>query len=113
MIYIFEGCDGVGKTTAAKRLQAKAEEMGFTTKMLHRGPPQGDVLTEYTSDLDTGEDIIICDRWHWGEMVYGPIYRGKSELTSGGLMYIDMELARRGAVVILLDGDDDVVERRV
>lgn len=118
MIIIFEGCDGTGKTTAIELCKKVAEEkFGFTSKVVHRGPPTTDDwfgLYLETDDLKGDEDIIFCDRWHWGECVYGPIFRGKNDL-DGQREWLDKELARRdgGAVVVLLDGDDDVIENRV
>lgn len=118
MLIIVEGADGVGKTTFVKHLQQLTD-----AAVLHRGVPTHDnIWDEYTLDLlqyepqtspARGVNNIICDRWHWGELIYGPLYRGESKLTGDGL-YFSLEdwLNRRGVVVALLDHDEDVILRR-
>lgn len=116
MIIIFEGADGTGKSTAvslvADEIRRRYE---VEPRLLHRGPPTRDPLLEYTVDLedDTIHDWTICDRWHWGELIYGPLYRGRSLLSGAGHMAIDQFLARRGAFLIHMDEQWAEVTRRV
>lgn len=116
MIIIIEGADGVGKTTAVNMLwRVIMLEQGVEPRILHRGPPQRDPLLEYTVDLEFDElnEWTICDRWHWGELIYGPLYRNASLLSGAGHVAIDEFLARRGALLIHLDAPTDVVLERV
>lgn len=116
MIIIYEGADGVGKTTAVSlACEVLLHELRVTPHVLHRGPPTRDVLVEYTADIeDIPEDEwVICDRWHWGELIYGPLYRGKSELTGAGHRAVDEFLARKGAYVVHLDAPTQTVMERV
>lgn len=101
MLIIVEGCDGVGKTTFAERLQGATQG-----ELLHYGPPTRPAVSEYTDDLasyepNCGRDIV-CDRYHWGELIYGPLYRGGSELAAAGLDVVNEFLRERGAVVVFL-----------
>jgi thymidylate kinase len=119
VIIILEGADGVGKTTAAamiKRVIQSASLGGVA--LFHRGPPERDPLLEYTVDLegftcDKTYKWAVCDRWHWGELIYGPLYRGESLLSGAGHRAVDEFLARRGAIVVHLDARVDVIVQRV
>jgi hypothetical protein len=77
MIVILEGPDGAGKTVTAQRL---ADRLSLAYH--HEGvPPPGDLLEHYGATLDKlrGKDVVI-DRFARGELVYGPIMRGRSRL---------------------------------
>ena len=111
MIIVIEGVDETGKTTLAEQL---VELTGAT--LLHFGPPEGHhPLDQYGLVIERharGEDLIL-DRFHWGELVYGPHYRGKSTLGREGFAWMEALLASRGAVTILMDGDPDKIYERV
>jgi thymidylate kinase len=117
MLIIVEGADGTGKTTFCEALDTHIRgKWNVPVERLHRGVPEKPVVEEYTDDLRTyargcGRHVV-CDRWHLGELIYGPLYRGKSELMTGGLVEVETFLLNRGAVVVLLDGrEHDVAER--
>lgn len=76
---IIEGVDGSGKSTLAEKL-AKASPL--PVRMEHRGVPEKKIEDEYLAPLlKVGNDeLVIADRWHVGETIYGPLYRGHSEL---------------------------------
>jgi thymidylate kinase len=76
-IIILEGIDGSGKSTLAQRLLAASP---IETFIEHRGPIKGSVRDEYFEPLLKlrYDQLLITDRWHVGEMIYGPIYRGVS-----------------------------------
>lgn len=113
MLIIFEGCDGTGKTTLANKV---AEELPLeATRLLHRGVPTRSPIEEYT-DLEGPYDQshhVICDRWHWGELVYGPLYRDRSELGLAGLREVEDFLRPLGAIVVWLREDPQVIRRRL
>lgn len=118
MLITLEGCDGVGKSTLAEALADLARAHGLHVRMLHRGKPvHDDPFDEYEQGLldyqPANHELVICDRWHWGETIYGPKYRGKSMLTRAGLRHIDLFLRARGAVQVLLDMPESVVATRL
>lgn len=118
MIIAIEGVDGAGKTTLAAKLQdfllERDAERGV--ELIHSGPPTKPALEEYElslRDYDPDGMHLILDRWHWGELVYGPIYRGKSELGNAGLWHVDKFLESRGAVMLLAEETPEVIRERL
>lgn len=110
MLIIIEGADGVGKTTLAQRLAAKLD-----AKIIHKGPPTEHPLVEYEHgvyDYVPYGEHIICDRWHLGEVVYGPILRDKSQLDTPMRMHVDMLLDRLGALIVHVSGDAETAVAR-
>ena len=118
MFVILEGPDGAGKTSFANAL---AERVFTYTQhepiRLHRGPIKESPLSEYLYCVDQvyrpGDNIhIICDRWHWGELIYGPLYRGRSQLTISERYLIDQWLRTNGALIVHLTNIRDVLLKR-
>lgn len=114
-LIVVEGEDGSGKSTLVNELAHLSLDNGARVK--HRGPLKQHPLIEYVHDLLTyspDRDTIICDRWHVGELIYGPLYRGKTELTIAMRRYVEMFLISRGAWRIVMDTPyDTVVDRLV
>lgn len=112
MLILVEGPDCVGKTTMVERLQ---EHMSSVTK-LSRGALKSHPLLEYERALDFYEPgvglNVLCDRWHIGEKIYGPIKRGRSEMDAAMELHIDMYLASRGALLVYLDLPEDTLLAR-
>lgn len=111
MLVILEGPDGVGKSTLADGLEPDI--------LYHAAQPTSfDPYSEYLppSLLETrSHETVVCDRWHWGEEIYGPLYRGESLL--GGMLsleryYIDLALSQLGAVVVLLTAPEALLHER-
>lgn len=100
MIIILEGPDGAGKTTLANQLHLL---LPYSWR-LHRGPLRRDPFDEYEADLETwdGYTPIICDRWHLGELIYGPILRGASQLDKVARWHIEAFLLARGALQVII-----------
>lgn len=121
MLIIVEGVDGVGKSTfvdlLAKRLREIEPDANVTK--LKAGPPEAgcEILEEYELPLQwyrpgTGEHVI-CDRWHIGEYIYGPMLRGKSLLDRARQLHLDMFLRSKGAVIALMASPTRaIIERR-
>ena len=83
-VVIVEGVDGSGKSTFVERIAAKLrEETDANVITAHKGVPESDsMLVEYFDPLKAlgPNDVLVADRWHVGEMVYGPLYRGESKM---------------------------------
>lgn len=114
MFIIIEGVDGSGKSTLAEKLVKMYD--GTEPTLLHKGPIQADTYDEYVKPLLITEDLIkphaVADRWHLGELVYGPKYRGESRLTFEQLEWMEMFLESRGAVrLYMATPEDTVIER--
>ena len=117
MLIVLEGPDGAGKTTLAKDLMA-----GFyrkwpsgTFRIEHRGPLRLNVdpFDEYTlPDYDPTDmtNLVVCDRWHLSEAVYGPIYRGASRVDLG---FHEKWLDDRGALKLCVTAPLNVLTARV
>lgn len=120
MFCILEGVDGGGKSTVANQLTSELESRGFLTQSLHRGVPERDVLEEYQLDVEwfrpNSDTAIVADRWHWGDIVYGELYRGSSYLrgqSGSGFRYLELFLKSRGAVTFLIENTADEIRRRL
>ena len=100
MLILIEGCDGVGKTSLAHALR---ERTGGT--IIKTRQPTTDCLPFYTAplaDYKAGSGTtVICDRWHLGERVYGPIRRGKCGLSPVAWGAVEAFLTERGAIGVL------------
>lgn len=112
MLIIIEGCDATGKTTLAKRIA----ELQPDTTIVHCGPPTIDAYTEYASHTsqyipNLGASVVF-DRFHIGELVYGPIYRGKSSLTQSQQVKLEAALNERGALLVHLTHKPQVLLER-
>lgn len=116
MLIILEGPDGAGKSTFARELKHEIERShpGDTVTVLHAGPPNKHPLDEYVRTLfdyvPDSDQHIICDRWHWGEIVYPPVLKRSSLLTNTSFMYIEKFLESRGAVVVYVTGEQKNLE---
>lgn len=97
MIIVLEGPDCAGKSTTARWLK---ETQYPNAVILKQGPPSGDILERYLKPLEAlrhDDDVVVLDRWHIGELIYGPLLRGKSLLTEQQADYIDMVMQSFGA----------------
>lgn len=96
---------------------ADALNLNGQVTVLHKGPMTSDAITEYEAPLEDyvpdGEQHIICDRWDVGELVYGPILRGKVRTSEAERRHIDMFLAKRGAIVVIAHAPQDLVAERL
>ena len=104
MKIIVEGCDGSGKTTLAKTL-ASVYGLSYT----HYGPELNtyEILMECAAILD---DAVI-DRFHYSQMVYGPICRGEPALSLKQVHDIEMMLGVRSTFIILCDPGWNAIEK--
>lgn len=73
-IILLEGLDGTGKSTLATELY---RTLKAPVAILHAGPPVvTTAIREYVWPLGIAANgyIVICDRWHLGEMVWPSIF---------------------------------------
>lgn len=130
MIIYLEGADCVGKSLLTSRLRSALVSASYDVKMLHAGKPDPNVeiFHQYVVPLHeaiTHSTAIILDRWHLGELVYGPLRRGGARLTEGQAAYLDLLMQSYGFSGVLCDarsrqlescfdrrGDDDPAVKR-
>lgn len=116
MIIALEGPDLGGKTTLALELQRRFEAAHGpgTAPIWHEGPPPegGDLVAHYEAPLVLNRErlvktnhLTILDRWETGELVYGPLLRGGSRLTTGQAYHVDLLLHALGALRVLVQPD--------
>lgn len=129
MLIVCEGTDGGGKSTAVRNLRKTFEfltedlENPPTVTMIHKGQPIPglDAFQEYELPLEQPElnrkirsdrDLVLLDRWHAGEIIYGQLYRNHSRLTPGGMLHVEMLLSALGAVKVMSQPMDPKVVRQ-
>lgn len=120
MLIVLEGCDGVGKTTFGDALAERVTRERVSVRFVNRSRPRRHVMEEYELDLERSyqrvsplAELTICDRWHLGELVYGPLFRGESELTLGAAWHVDAFLRSRGAVQVVMHQSPAVIRERL
>lgn len=114
MIFGLEGPDLMGKTSLADELEKTFLAGGDAVTRMKRGPLKQDPLTEYLvplQDYDTST-IWILDRWHLGELVYGPLMRGASRLSMAQAYYIELVLRSLNAQMVHVTSTEEVLARR-
>lgn len=98
-VIVMEGCDKTGKTTTAQRLGADLE---WPVLKFGQPGPEGP-FAEYMRALVNHDGPFIADRFHMGESVYGPIYRGTPPMSAEQTEQIEELLFARGALVVLME----------
>lgn len=116
MFVIIEGIDCAGKSGLATEVAKALRARGDSVEELHRGVPERHPLDEYQLDVEhyrPGQgQSIVADRWHWGEPVYGELYRGKSVLGTSGFRYVELFLRSRGAITALVEAPASTILQR-
>jgi thymidylate synthase len=106
-VIVIEGCDKTGKSSTAQML---AGILGW--KIVASGPPRtDDPAAEYLAVLDEHHDGLILDRFHLGELIYGPLYRG-SQTSPFDLARVEDRLRARGALLVHLTDTPDAIAHR-
>lgn len=115
-LIVVEGIDGSGKSTLIANL---VHHMPDNVGIMRRGPINRHPMEEYEYDLSGYAGLyddthhLLLDRWHIGEMIYGPLYRGTSQLTPAMKLHVDLLLQKFGALKLLMDTPLDVVKQRL
>lgn len=103
-LIMLDGVDGAGKTTYAERL---CEAFDGPSKIIHKSQFEGDdSIAEYTYDLTNydpaGQELVVLDRWHVSEMIYGSLLRGKSKVSATDVYFIQAFLKSLGCLPIIM-----------
>lgn len=113
-LIVVEGIDGSGKSTLIADL---AHQIPDEVHIIRRGPIRNHPMEEYEYPLTAYSPgyyaHYLLDRWHIGELIYGPLYRGVSQLTPAQRIHIDMVLDKLGAIKVLMSPPLDVVRQRI
>jgi hypothetical protein len=121
MLIILEGVDGAGKSTLAAAIKREIElqHPEDVVEYIHASQITGTVFEEYVDPLEdyipgTKRHIII-DRWHVGELIYGPLYRHGSQfdVTPGSYAWVEMFLASKGARLWSITQPLDILKARL
>jgi thymidylate kinase len=105
---VIDGCDGTGKTTLAGRLAAQ----GFT--VVHCGPtPRGVDFADRYRNVLTQNGRLALDRCFLSELVYGPLFRGRSRISWATVLELATAVAARRGVFVHLTGSTDAVRSRL
>lgn len=116
---ILEGVDGAGKTTLATAVRRNLQERfpGQLVHTIHRSQLERDAIDEYALDIEeyapNSGHHVIADRWHWGETIYGPLYRDKSALDEGAFRWVELFLKARGATTWHITADLETIQNRL
>jgi adenylate kinase family enzyme len=127
MLIILEGPPGVGKSSLAEALTAEIirRHPRDTVEILRPGIPRVHPLDAYVMPLldyrprfrhDDDRELIpqrrrhiICDGWHTSEAVYAEVFGRATGMTPAVYRYIEMFLVSRGAHLVSLRQDSDVL----
>lgn len=117
-VIVLEGVDLAGKSTLTREIAERYRGV----EILKQGPPDPHVsiMETYLRPLQRSlieirgdrPEILIMDRWHLGELIYGPLLRGKSRLTVQQSNYIEMVLQTFDATFMIVDELIDTLEER-
>lgn len=108
-VVILEGVDKTGKTSTARDLH---DILGWPIIKHSQPKPGVDPYVEYNATLGAHQESFIADRFHLGEAVYGPIYRGTPKPSSPVNIAFEQRLMNRGALLILMvDKAEAIIER--
>lgn len=110
MIFILEGPDGSGKTTLASKL---SEAFNFPVK--HFSYPKTEeeqkaLFETYQQYLLTHDNVII-DRMWLSTMVYGPVMRGVSEVSTDQATLLEKAFGHK-IIMIYCTGDPQILWER-
>ncbi len=120
-VIIVEGIDGSGKSTFIEKIDKaitnSQEWYGkkWSKVFYHKSAPIASAEVEYMNPLTRlrANEFMVADRWHVGEMIYGPIYRGSSIVTPQIENDIEKQLDKMEAVKIMLLPPLSVVKKRL
>lgn len=129
MIVVLEGTEAVGKTTLAEELKGIWDNVILldgtgVTMVLHTGPPDTSrpVYPQYAEPLIDErfratvldpDSLVVLDRFHLGDLIYGPVLRGGPALTTEQLSHLELTLKGLGAFTAVLSATEDEIQARM
>lgn len=118
-LILLEGVDGSGKTSLARDIVAELKKRYPNDKVdyLHAGPLKTDAYEAYLEPLkdyrpNSGVHYVL-DRWHAGERIYGPLYRGKSKVDDATWVWLELKFAGLGMATFHVTQSLDVIRARL
>ena len=106
---IIMGSDGSGKTTIARGL---SESLGYEVR--HCGPPKDkqDGFNQYFNFIKDNNENVIFDRFHEGEAIFAPLYRGYDG--SDYFPYLEEQLKEKfNPLLVLAYAPYDIIVERL
>ena len=94
IIIIVEGGNQCGKTTLIDNIIKEYSELNFQYVKCNQ-PKNGDAYKEYCDILNNiiaNPNNYIIDRFHLGSEVYGPLYRGRPDMTKEDFNKIETKI---------------------
>lgn len=119
MIICLDGVDGTGKSTLANHIVTAVQKKFPDDKVIYKHATQikNDVYTEYAQLFEEyipGSGIhYILDRWHIGEEIYGPLFRGQSAFDKVSFRWLELFLASKGMRTWLMTQPEDLIQERL
>jgi thymidylate kinase len=113
-IIIVEGVDGAGKSTFIEMIKNEIPDR-YSPTLWHCGPIQHTAEEEYYLPLleIAEDDFMVSDRWHVGEMIYGPLYRSESKVEGEWKDKIEKLLDDLGAIKVIMKPSLEEVKKRL
>jgi thymidylate kinase len=108
-VIVLEGCDGAGKTTVADAL---VSVYGYTSIHCGRTPDDTDLVGRYREILARSGRLVL-DRSFLSELVYGPLYHGRSRLSITDATNLALAVAERDGVLVHLTGQPEKIATRL
>lgn len=109
MIIVVEGPDGAGKTTLCELMLEHSGQLGVPAMIVHHGPSPVNPMTAYMREISDHErtlerspSLLIMDRFHYGDLVYGTSRRTSPRLKLADFSYLNQMLFRLGGRVVIM-----------
>ena len=103
MLIILEGIDKCGKSTFANKFLDVAE-------IVHCNKHDDMLITlQNAARIASKGQLVIVDRNFLSEMCYGPVYRGKTQITPGKMQKIKKIMRSVPSMILYFSRPDDAV----
>jgi len=116
MIIILEGCDKSGKSTLKEKIKIYFEKKGINVDLIKCSAPKKNenLYNSYKRIIKnvSKNNVTIIDRFIWGELVYGPVYRGKSQLTNEMLTNLEKLILKYDPIIIYCEAPIDFIKKK-
>ena len=99
-VIVIEGVDKTGKSSLAAALR---ETLGWPVVKSSQTTGPDAALQEYLDVLEHQKGHFIADRFHLGESVYGPVYRGTPPMDDAAVRLVEIRLLERGCLLVLME----------